>query len=66
MGDGTNRITVEFEPGDPVQGQLTDGRGASQPFYGWLELSRALECAHELGDGTGHVAALEQPGEPES
>jgi hypothetical protein len=47
MGEEPIRITVEFEPGDPVHGRLIDAAGADQAFYGWLELSRALECARE-------------------
>ncbi len=43
------RIIVEFEPGDPVQGRLIDAAGNDQAFYGWLELTRALESAR---DGT--------------
>ena len=57
MGGEPIRITVEFEPGEPVHGRLIDVAGADQAFYGWLELSRALECARE------HTHANE-PGEP--
>ncbi len=67
VGDGTTRITVEFEPGEPVQGRLVDGRGAVQAFYGWLELSRALECAYDLGEPTAAVVeAIDPPWEPEA
>jgi hypothetical protein len=67
VGDGTTRVTVEFEPGEPVQGRLVDGRGAVQAFYGWLELSRALECAYELGEPTaGVVEGKDPPWVPEA
>jgi hypothetical protein len=42
---GTDRITLELEPGEPIHGRLLDGNGAVQTFHGWLELCAALETA---------------------
>jgi hypothetical protein len=40
-----DRITVEFEPGEPIQGRFTDATGATRPFRGWLELCAQIERA---------------------
>jgi hypothetical protein len=42
---GTDRITIELEPGEPIHGRLLDGQGDVQTFHGWLELCAALETA---------------------
>jgi hypothetical protein len=42
---GTDRLTLELEPGEPIRGRLFDANGAAQTFHGWLELCAALETA---------------------
>jgi hypothetical protein len=44
-GPGTDRITLELEPGEPIHGRLLDATGAAKAFRGWLELCDALERA---------------------
>lgn len=44
-GDST-RVVIDLDPSvDPIGGGLRVGRGAVQPFAGWLELAGALADA---------------------
>jgi hypothetical protein len=40
-----DRITLEFEPREPIQGHLLDSGGVAQPIQGWLELCGAIDRA---------------------
>jgi hypothetical protein len=42
-GPETDRVTVEFEPGEPIQGRMLGADGSEQRFRGWLELCAALD-----------------------
>jgi hypothetical protein len=44
-GHTSDRITLEFGPGEPIQGRLLDQSGAEHVFRGWLELCAALDRA---------------------
>jgi hypothetical protein len=65
MGRGPTRITVEFDPGDPVQGRLVDAAGHGQAFYGWLELTRLLECARDSTRAPASAAGEPAAAEPD-
>jgi hypothetical protein len=53
-----DRFTLDLELGsEPIAGSLTDERGTSTPFYGWLALARLLERAR-IRSG---VARLDSP-----
>jgi hypothetical protein len=54
-----DRVTLEFEPGDPIKGRLLDREGAKHPFHGWLELCAEIERAWKKpSDGTADGSAL--------
>jgi hypothetical protein len=40
-----DRITLEFDSGQPIHGRLVYQSGAAHAFYGWLELSALVERA---------------------
>jgi hypothetical protein len=42
------RVVIELEPGEPLHGSISVGAGPEQPFFGWIELARALEAARSL------------------
>ncbi|HTU88241.1 MAG TPA: hypothetical protein VMF57_21855 [Solirubrobacteraceae bacterium] len=44
-----DRITLEFDSGQPIRGRLLDQSGAAHAFYGWLELSALVEHAWRRG-----------------
>ena len=45
------RLEIEFDPSDgPIRGRLTDSRGTTTAFWGWLELSALLENVRVNGD----------------
>lgn len=39
------RVVIELEPGEPLHGSISAGAGSREPFFGWIELARALEGA---------------------
>lgn len=42
------RLTLELEvQADPMAGVVHDASGASEPFVGWIALTRAIELALE-------------------
>jgi len=41
----SERVVLELEPGEPIQGRLLDSSGTPHAFYGWLELCAELERA---------------------
>jgi hypothetical protein len=43
--DSASRITIDFDPGPPINGSLQTGSGLHRPFSGWLGLLAALETA---------------------
>lgn len=47
QGDGKALVTVAIDPGSkPISGTITrPGEAAPREFYGWLELTQALEGA---------------------
>lgn len=47
MSADVQRLTIELDPGEPIQGRLLDGVGSAHRFHGWLELSTVLERARE-------------------
>jgi hypothetical protein len=47
-----DRITLEFDSGQPIHGRLLDQSGATHAFYGWLELSALVEQAWQYRAGT--------------
>ncbi len=53
------RVTIEIEPAEPIQGRIVDGSGSPQAFHGWLELSAALERAR--GDAGAAAADAQEP-----
>jgi hypothetical protein len=59
-----DRISLEFEPGDPIQGRLLDGEGTAHPFHGWLELCAEIERAwNRPSDRTAEGSAPQSRGE---
>jgi hypothetical protein len=59
------RLCLEIEPGsDRPVGSLTDERGVTVPFAGWLGLATALDrTLREEGGGAG-PPVLAAPGDP--
>jgi hypothetical protein len=47
------RVVLELEPGDPIQGRLVDSSGMTHAFYGWLELCAELERARRSATADG-------------
>ena len=46
MEAGLVRLQLELEPSaEPIEGRLTDERGETVAFTGWLELIGAVEAA---------------------
>jgi len=40
------RVTIDFDlRGSPIAGVMRDGRGHSEPFAGWMALTRTIERA---------------------
>jgi hypothetical protein len=44
------RVVIELEPGEPLHGSISAGAGSLEPFFGWIELARALEAARCLDE----------------
>ena len=40
---GAERIVLELDPGDPINGRIHCPPGALQTFRGWLELATKIE-----------------------
>jgi hypothetical protein len=49
MGEGSARVVLELEPGEPISGSVCGPTGTAEPFRGWLELTSALERARSAG-----------------
>lgn len=43
MGTPPLRVTIELDPGDPIEGRIERAGEPTQPFRGWFELSNRLE-----------------------
>jgi hypothetical protein len=43
MGTPLLRVTIELDPGDPIEGRIERAGEPTQPFRGWFELSNRLE-----------------------
>ena len=54
----SERVVLELEPGEPIQGQLMDSSGAAHAFYGWLELCAELERVWRSAAADGSRPAL--------
>ncbi|MDE3069819.1 MAG: hypothetical protein KGJ43_03730 [Acidobacteriota bacterium] len=57
MTPDAQRLTIEIDPGEPINGRLLDAGGAERSFRGWLELSATIEAAREAGADAGRAAA---------
>jgi hypothetical protein len=58
-----DRISLEFGPGDPIQGRLLDHEGTAHPFHGWLELCAEIERAWKSpSDRTADASARQSRG----
>jgi hypothetical protein len=60
VDDHGERITLELTPGEPIQGRVLDTAGAAYDFYGWLELSAAIDSARALPQRSEHSATWER------
>jgi len=57
------RVTIDFDLGcNPIAGVVRDGRGHSEPFAGWMALTRTIERALDAARQAGQDVVANRPG----